>query len=374
MYQKRRHPLFLAMLLFFVSYLMCSQFLIMKSFAVAYDDVYEEPDPSTRTDVTINITSPELYEGTIEFYCGFETFYITVKSGETITSATYNVPKGVNKIGFLDPNDVSDSFKITYENQLDTDKQSTVDVKIDYSDKVLEYSEGDEEGDPDPLEVQIVPAEYDFSDGQEHGTITIQCAQYGSIDAVVYKLMGTNRIYDITLDAEYNFAANVYLPAGTYKELTSIDVTPNELATVTSDLTFAWGHRDSTYFGNNYEVTVDNSISIGDLYIKMNYQGDLREVDDLILLQTKIRNDYSELVKERREEFIENELPEIAPTIAETETSAPAIAEATESQNNNIIKYVGIGCGCLLVLFGIVVLVVKHKRLTDDNDFEEGDE
>lgn len=366
MCQKRRHPLFLTILSLAFFCVACTQCFTLQSFAVAYDTVYEEPDPSTRADITINITSPELYEGTIEFYCGLETFYITVNSGETMTSVTYNVPKGVNKIGFLDPNDVSDSFKIAYKNQLDTDKQTTIDVTIDYSDKILEYTGDDEEGDEGVETISILPSEYNFSDGKEYGTIAIQCEQYGSIDAVVYKLMGTSKVYEITLDAEHNFAANVYLPAGTYKELTSIDVTPNELATVTNDLTFAWGHRNSTYYGNNYEVTTGGSVNIDDLFIKMNYQGDLREVDDLILMQTKIRNNYTELVKERREEFIENELSDIYPTIAEPETSAPAITEAIEPHSNSMLKYIGIGCGCLFVLLGVVTLIIKRRHTIEE--------
>lgn len=337
----------------------------------ATGDIIPEPDPSTRTDITVNITSPEVYQGDIEFYCNTETFYITVKSGETLTSATFNVPKGSYKIGFLDASDISDSFAITYSDHLDTDKQSSVEVVIDYSDDIADYDGSDVEGDEGVEAISISPAEYDFSDGKEYGTIVIQCTQYGSIDAVIYKLMGTNKIYEITLDADHGFAANVYLPAGTYKELTSIDVTPNELATVTNDLTFAWAHRNNTYYGNNYEVTTGGSVNIDDLYIKMNYQGDLREVDDLILMQTKIRNNYSELVQERREEFIENELPELRPTIAETESSAPAIAEATESQSNSIAKYIGLGFGCLLVLFGVTVLIVRYRRGSGYNDFEE---
>lgn len=345
--------------------LLCSAIPVL----AATDDIIPEPDPSTRTDITVNITSPEVYQGDIEFYCNTETFYITVKSGETLTSATFNVPKGSYKIGFLDANDIANSFTITYNDFLDTDKQSSVEAVIDYSDDLENYDGSDVEGDDGVEDISVSPAVYDLSEGKEYGTIVINCTQYGSIDSVVYKLMGTNRVYDITLDAEHGFSANVYLPAGTYKELTSIDVTPNELATITSDLTFAWGHRNSTYYGNNYDVTVGSSTSIDDLYIKMNYQGDLREVDDLILMQTKIRNDYTELVKEKREEFIESELSDTHPTIAEPETSAPVIAEATETHNNNTLKYICIGVGCLFVLCTIAV-IVKRKRSSEADDSE----
>ena len=198
-------------------------FSTMMSFAATGEPI-PDPDPSTRTDVTINVTSPEVYQGELEFYCGVETFYITINSGETLTSVTYNVPKGSYKIGFLDPNDIGDSFKIDYIDHLNTDEQSVIDVVLDYADSTSENI--DDEGDAEIQAEEIVPAEYDFSDGQEYGTVTISCKQYGSIDAVVYELMG-NKVYDITLDAEHGFKANVYLPVGSYKELTAINVTPN---------------------------------------------------------------------------------------------------------------------------------------------------
>ena len=334
---------------------------INPAYARTYDNRYEEPDSSTRADVTINITSPELYEGTLEFYCGLETFYINIKSGETLTSVTYNVPKGVNKIGFLDPNDLGNSFTLSYNNQLNTEEQSVIDVVIDYSESTTE----DDivfDGEDRTEVVEIVPAEYDFSDGQEYGTVTISCKQYGSIDAVVYELMG-NKVYDITLDAEHGFKANVYLPVGSYKELTAINVTPNELATVTSDLSFAWGHKNNEkYFGNNYDVTSGSLINIDDLYIKMNYQGDLREVDDVILLQTKIRNNYTEMTNERRTEFLENEFSDVYPTIAET--SAPEIAEATEVEENNHNKIIifGVIAFAVVIAAGFVILIRKKKE------------
>ena len=338
--------------------LMC---FAVSSFAATGDPI-PEPDPSTRTDVTVNIKSPELYEGDLEFYCGTETFYIHVKSGETLTSATYNVEKGSYKIGFLDPNDISDSFKISYDDHLDTNTKSKVDVVIDYADSVKDNNEDweNEGGDLGIEESSVQPAEYDFSEGQASGTIAISCAQYGSIDATVFKLMG-NKIYEITLDAEHDFKANVHLPAGTYKELTSIDVTPNELATISSGLTFAWGHRDKTYFGNNYTVTANSFTDISDLYIKMNYQGDMREVDDSILMQTKIRDNYTDIVNERRDEFVNDNISSEYPTIAAQETSAPAIANAVE-KTVDIRKYIAFGAVGLLAIIGITVIVIKRRK------------
>lgn len=332
-----------------------------------------DPDPSSRTDISVNITSPDVYSGELEFYCDKETFYISIPSGETQTSVTCNVPKGSYSIGFLDPNDLGNSFNIAYDNHLNTDAQSTVNVTIDYSDRINDYTGDDEEGDSDYVETATQPTEFDFSEGQEYGVISITCAQYGSIDAAVYKLMGPKKVYEITLDAEHNFAANVYLPTGTYKELTSIDVTPNELATITDDLTFAWGHRNSTYYGNNYEVTTGSSTSINDLYIKMNYQGDLREVDDLILMQTKIRDNYTELVQDRREKFIENKLSDTHPTISESEESAPAIAEVSKP-HNSILKYIGIGCACLFVVFLLSATIIRKKHSRKNDNFEENEQ
>lgn len=333
----------------------------VNAFAATDDgDPIPEPDPSTRTDVTINVTSPELYQGELEFYCGIETFYIPINSGETLTSVTYNVPKGSYKIGFLDPTDIGNSFKISYSDHLDTDTQSVIDVIIDYSDSATEY-DGSDEGDSGIEVVEIVPAEYDFSDGKEYGTVTISCQRYGSVDSVVYELMG-DKVYDITLDSEHDFKANVYLPVGSYKELTAIKVTPSELATVTDSLSFAWGHRNNEkYFGNNYSVTSGSAVNIDDLYIKMNYQGDLREVDDMILMHTKISNQFTELTNERREEFLESEFADEYPTIAETD--APEIAEATEVEapNNNRIVIFGVIACVIVVLAGCIVLIQKKK-------------
>ena len=335
------------------------------AYAVTVDEPYTEPDESERADVTVTITSPAEYSGEIEFYCGLETYYLTVAEGETETRYTLNVPKGKSHIGFVDTDDVVNAFTFSYEKELDTDRSKSINVSVNYAAGLTDVSEEEIEA-PEDIAVDTLPAEYDYSDGKEFGIISISCTPYGSIDAVTYKLTGSEQIYDIVLDKDHNFMANVKLPGGSYRESSDINVTPNEMASISEGLSFAWGHRNNEgYFGNNYQLNVGQNVSVNDLYIRMNYQGDLREVDDTILLTAKINQAYENLKNEKREEFLKNEFGDERPTIAETETEAPAIAEAAEEKNEGRkIPVLPIAIGILAVagIAGIVVARKKHKE------------
>ena len=327
-----------------------------RSHARTYDETYETADPNTRTDVTINVASPELFSDHLEFYCGKETFYIYINAGETMTSVTYSVPKGVNKVDFFDPDDIAGSFDITYDEWLDTDKQSSIDVIVNYSEKVDAQMEitGDE------YIKESVPSllEYDFSDGREYGLLSISCTQHASIDSVVYRLMG-DRVYEITLDSEHGYAAAVRLPAGiTYRELGSINVVPNKLADVPDGVSFSWGHRDDPgYFGNNYEVTAGSCVQIDDLYIKMNYNGALTEVDDVLLLSPKINEQYELAADERRSTFLESHyaLAGLDEDVSR-ESSAPVVAQ--EQERPGILAIIG----AALVIMIVVGAAAAHIR------------
>ena len=335
--------------------------LSMPSYAVTSDELYTEPESSKRTNVNIIIKSPEVYEGTLEFYCGMETYYLSVKNGETETTYTLDVPKGKSHIGFLDPDDTTDAFTISYDKELDTDKENIITATIEYSKNTSEVSE-EEIDAPEDIEITASPSEIDYSDGQESGILHVKCTAYGSFDRVTYKMMNGEKIYSIPLDAEHNFEANVALPVGTYRELSDFDFVKNALTSLTNDISFAWGHRNNPgYFGNNYEITKNGYASIDDLYIKMNYQGDMREVDDDILMTAKINEQYTDLKNARRDEFLESEFGnERDVTIAETD--APVIAEATDTTKNtfSIKKIAILGIG-ILAMIGIIA-VIKRKQ------------
>lgn len=333
-------------------------------FAYAVDNPgeFDDDDSSSRVNITVNVESPDVYDGTIEFYCGRETFYMAIPAGETTSSFNFNVPGGVSKVAFIDPDDVGNSFTLTYDKTLDADKQKEINVVMTYSESSMEVS--DEEIDaPDDISTGIVgPEVYDFSDGQEYGTILVSCSQYGSVDSVIYSLLGKDRTYDVTLNNDNGYQANLLLPAGTYRELTKISVTTSSLVTDNDSLSFAWGHRNSTYFGNNYELTVDDQVSIDDLIIKMNYEGDLREIDDNILMGAKIASNYTEIKNNRREEILKKELPEklgLDETIAETE--APKVAEAVVTENTGRWKVI-VAAGVAVAAIITIAIVWKIKK------------
>lgn len=337
------------------------------AFAYAVDNPGEdvEPDPSTRTNVTINIESPDVYEGTLEFYCGLETYYLSIPLGETNTSYDLNLAKGVSKIAVLDPDDVGNSFTLTYDKTLDTDKQKEFDIVMTYSESSTEVSE-DELDAPDDIGSVAEPTTYDFSDGQEYGTISVSCAQYGSVDSVKFSLMG-KKVYEVTLNNDNGYQANLLLPAGSYRELTKIDVTTNEFVTNNDKLSFAWGHRNGSYFGNNYNLSVGEQISINDLIIKMNYDGDLREIDDDILMGAKINSMYTDIKNDRREEFLKEELPEkLDLDVTEPETTAAEIAEAVAAESGNgMWKTIAIA-GVIIIGIAAIAIVVKIRKETED--------
>ena len=344
-----------------LSVLMASNFLI-PSYAVTSDEPYTEPDASTRANINVIIKSPEIYEGTLEFYCGMETYYLAVKEGDTETVYTLDVPYGKSHIGFLDPDDTTDSFTINYDHELDTEKEDTVTATIAYAKNTSEVSEN-EINAPDDIDMTASPSEIDYSDGQESGILHVKCTYYGSFDSVTYRMMNGERVYDITLDQEHNFEANVRFPVGTYRELSNIDVEENALTSITDDISFAFGHRNNEgYFGNNYEITKNGYTSVDDLYIKMNYKGDMREVDDEILMTTKINEQYTNLRNEKRNEFLESEFGnEREVTIAETE--APAIAEATDTKKTLPVKKIlFFGVGAVLIVGIISIIRITRKK------------
>lgn len=338
----------------------------LTAMAQAYDLEYEEPDSTERTDITVNISHPEDYSGTLEFYCGGETFYLSVQSGTTETSVPVSVTKGKSEVGFLDADDVIHAYQLSYEKTLDTEHQNSIDVKIDYAEDTLSVSDGEIDAPEDPGTGHD-PAVYDFSDGTENGILQIACTPYASFDSVIYTLTGAKHIYEIVLDAEHNFSANVRIPTGSYGESSSIQVTPNAIASIADGMSFSWGHRNSEgYFGKNYTVRNNETTVIGDLYIRMNYQGDLREVDDSILMAPGIMTAYSDLKEERRKEFKENELHESSSAeTAPAETIATAEPVEPDKTQEWIKTAMRIGAA-ILIGAGSGIFILKRKRRKHD--------
>ena len=88
----------------------------------------------------------------------------------------------------------------------------------------------------------------------------------------------------------------------------------------------------------------------------------MREVDDAILMTTKINEQYTNLRNEKRNEFLESEFGnEREVTIAETE--APAIAEATDTKKTLPVKKIlFFSVGAVLIVGIIFIIRITRKK------------
>lgn len=338
-----------------------------------------DPDEFIETDlvqVPVNFTYDGTFTERVELYVdGYPAtaFWYDESLENNGYKGFVSAKPGTHGLRVFSSTDVSDSYDFEYPETFNTDKDKEKGIQIkvvaapDNSGDDGEYSgheEGAERGEMHGAEI-LVPSQYDFSDGTESGTIHIEAKNYGAVKTLTYRLVGKDRVYDITLDNDHVFEADVILPVGQYYESGELDVGLAENAVARSDVHFSWAHKNNpSFFGSYYEVTNGNTINITDLIVNMTQGNETTELNSEILFADKREKNRVQAQQEHQQEELQSAFPE---TYGSDGASAPTIAtaETTDTKHFDLRKIIVPILACAVV-FGVaaggIYLIRKKKR------------
>ena len=211
-------------------------------------------------------------------------------------------------------------------------------------------------------EIKIQPQVFDFSEGGSYGTMHIRGKTYAAVDSVVYRLVGLDRVYEIVLDREHVFEAEVLLPAGSYYESGSISIVLDADASAIADTGFVWAHGNNPgYFGNYYEVTEGGGITVDDLKIMMTYKGEVEELNSNVLFRSSLMDNYIEAQESHRNKEMET-FPD---RMSEEETETIAVAESVpESAEQFAFEQIKLMAAVVIFMFLLAVAVLSRRQHT----------
>lgn len=277
---------------------------------------------------------------------------------------------GVHKFAVISSTDTTNIYSFEYPESIDTDKDTSVTVTVTQNEQTEEDDEYSGHGDDEDFtyeEPVITPMEYDFSDGKEAGTLHIMAKSYGAVTSLQYRLVGAERTYDILLDSDHAFIADVILPVGDYRESSSIEVELAEGAAARESVRFTWAHSDNPkFFGNTYTIGKDETVSVTDLMVNMTQDNEVSELNSQILFSdTQTRNRLA-----ARDAHVQKELESAFPEIygsSETETetipTVETIAEAnTEEDTAKGILIPAVACVAILGIGICGIIWFRRKK------------
>ncbi len=225
--------------------------------------------------VTIKVNVPEGFDQRVDVYLNKEAHGITASENYSITIP---VEKGTYDVHVIFPRDVWDQYTADVQDSLTVQSDTTLVVNVSAKQaqknksadaEAADTASAAQEGVYENFELDITPSSYDYSDGRESGTIHIRAKNYGVFESLTYRLVG-ERVYDITLDREHDFEANVTLPAGKYYETGTMTVQLCDWVPKKLDMTFQWKHREHPgTFGRSFTVTGGATTEDSDLIVYM---------------------------------------------------------------------------------------------------------
>ena len=187
----------------------------------ARDIQLDEGDSDNEVLVTISASVPEGFDLRVEVYLN-DSLHPLTKNYQF----TMELPLDKNTVYdvvVLSSTDVEDRYEFVSPTTLSpsTENYLTIQVNELFEEPREENNDSGKDGITEITDFDLAPLQYDFSNGQESGIIHISMKDYGVFDTVTYRLVVEKEVYDIILDSEHNFQADVILTEGSYKELES---------------------------------------------------------------------------------------------------------------------------------------------------------
>ncbi len=292
--------------------------------------------------VTIKVNVPDGFDQRVDVYLNKEAHGITANENYSITIP---VDEGTYDVHVIFPKDVWDQYTADVQDSLTVQSDTTLVVNVSENpaqgNTAADVTEtgtasANPEGVYEDFELDISPSFYDYSDGKESGTIHIRAKNYGVFESLTYRLAG-ERIYDITLDREHDFEANVMLPAGKYHETGTIafklcDWVPEKL-----DMTFQWEHKDHIGdFGRYFTVNSGSTTEDGDLIVYMVNSRESTEVNANQINSGRVIKEQIEAEQAHENEKLKEAFPEdFASEAVETDAAVGTEAAGADAEAAN---------------------------------------
>lgn len=339
----------------------CMSLAIFGSTAFARDIQLDDEESANDVFVTISAIVPEGFDERIEVYLNHSPHPLT-------KDYQYSMEIPLNKelvydIVVLSSTDVEDRYEFSAPSTLNPAETKTLTIQVtERPMDALDFDETEDfSGVTEITDLDLTPLQYDFSHGQESGIIHISMKDYGVFDTVTYRLVG-DEIYDITLDSEHAFQADVKLPTGSYYENSTMSYTFHDWVPE-NNLKFALEHAGQMgNFGKYYDVTAGGETTISDLVIYMVQGSNSMEVNANIINDSVVVEESLAIQQEHEKQELESAFPELTETIAETETIAAAqeIEVDSISMMSLILAIGGMIAGCCMIV--VILYWIRKKR------------
>lgn len=313
------------------------------------------------SEVNIRLNAPEDFTERVEVYLNKEEHPMFKDMGYNMNLELEN---GSYEVVVLSSTDVLDKYEFIYDDVLTVSGDTSFSIDVKNS---ITSSESDSTSLEDPGFTNVegddmllaTPAFYDFSNGQTAGTLHISCKDYPAFETVIFSLTGgpDNSLYEIKLDRDNWFSADVLLPVGSYFENSDFDFTYSEGINA-DDVTFIWQHEGTIgNFGKHYNITENSDISITDLVIYMTYNGEITEVNTDTLVSGKTFNEQLEAKQKHNLKELQSAFPD-----EYTEETISA-AEPIEKNNNDFILKISIAVIMITIIAaGVTIIIIRKKN------------
>lgn len=337
------------------------------AYAETSDSVFDfAAEAEESVEVTVEAEVPAGFGYAVEIYFDGIRYTLLPSDDEALSYRnTFGIAKGTYQLNCVCPEDLGGLYSFSGPSEITVTGGGHITYRCTEKPGANENRPDVSDTDGETGLIDQQPDRYYFDEGENYGTLNIKCDYSAAVISALYRLKGNDKVYDITLNRDAGFMAEVRLPEGTYSEATTIEVVLDEDVLYQDGLTFTWSHVDNpTFFGNYYDVSNGSTEDVGDLQILMHYQGEVSPVNASILFAPKYRETHDKLVAQNREEIREAiiETAETIPEITEEETEQPTIAEAEVIEPEPVqnsrpyLKYIIIGAAVLLLLgLGIII-------------------
>lgn len=328
---------------------------------IQYEDVDEEGE------VTITADVPQGFNERISVYIDKAPMTLFYLEGANNNGYTMTVPValGEHKLAVMSTTDVNDMYAYSVPESINIKKDgpNTIEVTITQNENAEladeEINDHDELHQTDSAEETVLPAEYDYSDGQEYGTVHVKSNYYAAVKTVIYSLVGADRVYDIVLNRDHLFEANVKLPVGSYRESSSIKVDLDQDANSDDAIRFSWEHVNQVgAFGKSYDITPQSQIDVSDLAVYMYIGNDTGELDSNLLFNKKLMDNKESQEAAHKEAALESIFGDES-----TEETIASTEPVEETSDIDVLFVLLALVGVLGVAFiGLTIYRIKSKN------------
>ena len=342
------------------------------SFAVARDDTTPPDDNIPEDEITITILVPDGFTRDVTVFFDDIPRYLGSRGNYCLHT---KIAEGTYPIKAVVESDVANEIRFTGPSVFNTkDKDLTLTLYDTYEEP--EEIGDDAEKEYAAEEITVEKTSIDLSNGsKDSGLVHVQAKFYSAVLKATYVLVSEEGRYQIELDTEHNFEADVKLPAGAYTEGADCVVTLDPDANRPNALYILWSHKPTEMdYGKVFEVKAGAQTDITDLYLVTTLDGvNIEELNSKALFHKTLQENYEKAVEAHVDEVLNSSSEAYVPE----ETSAPAgfiTDEPTDEKKPFNVFFIIGGILVVIALIGNVILKLKDKNASNEEADDEDED